>query len=292
MRRDHAPLREQHAHHWHGILVGLGVPASALVNKHGPCPVCGGNDRFRFDDKEGLGTFICSHCGAGDGPKLAMLFVMIPEPVKAAMLFYVAGFIMAQGCQLVSARLLDTRRMLIVAFGMSAGIAVAVAPQAFISAAPILASALSVGAVVAFLMNIVTLPTVSKKAAVAMTNDAGASGKVKEWVEAVAGSWALKRQTAANLDLSLSEFTGLLLERGVQSIALSARLAEDRVEITMTWEGEPLPSPPQRAGVEDLMGSDAERHGFAVWLATRQAHGFRQRRIGEGGNEMWLAFED
>ncbi len=31
------------------------------------------------------------------------------EPLKAAMLFYVAGFIMTQGCQLVTARLLDTR---------------------------------------------------------------------------------------------------------------------------------------------------------------------------------------
>lgn len=35
--------------------------------KHGPCPACGGKDRFRYDDKEGRGTFYCSACGAGDG---------------------------------------------------------------------------------------------------------------------------------------------------------------------------------------------------------------------------------
>lgn len=35
--------------------------------KHGPCPACGGKDRFRFDDKEHRGTFYCSACGAGDG---------------------------------------------------------------------------------------------------------------------------------------------------------------------------------------------------------------------------------
>ena len=35
--------------------------------------MCGGKDRFRFDDKEGRGTWFCSHCGAGDGVKLAML---------------------------------------------------------------------------------------------------------------------------------------------------------------------------------------------------------------------------
>jgi len=41
--------------------------ASSLDGKHRPCPVCGGNDRFRFDNKEGRGTHICSQCGSGDG---------------------------------------------------------------------------------------------------------------------------------------------------------------------------------------------------------------------------------
>ncbi len=39
-------------------------------NRHQACPVCGGADRFRFDDKEGRGTWFCNQCGAGDGLKL------------------------------------------------------------------------------------------------------------------------------------------------------------------------------------------------------------------------------
>ncbi|HBX7554319.1 TPA: toprim domain-containing protein, partial [Klebsiella pneumoniae] len=38
--------------------------------RHQACPVCGGADRFRFDDKEGRGTWFCNQCGAGDGLKL------------------------------------------------------------------------------------------------------------------------------------------------------------------------------------------------------------------------------
>lgn len=57
---------------WRGILLTLGMDERALSGKHGPCPLCGGKDRFRFDDKDGLGTFYCSGCGAGDGVKLAM----------------------------------------------------------------------------------------------------------------------------------------------------------------------------------------------------------------------------
>lgn len=57
---------------WPGILRALGIEEAALSGKHGPCPMCGGTDRFRFDDKEGRGTYYCSGCGAGDGFALAM----------------------------------------------------------------------------------------------------------------------------------------------------------------------------------------------------------------------------
>ncbi|EOZ1379824.1 DNA primase [Enterobacter hormaechei] len=54
--------------HWPRILPALGVPV--IKNSHQACPVCGGSDRFRFDDKEGRGTWFCNQCGAGDGLKL------------------------------------------------------------------------------------------------------------------------------------------------------------------------------------------------------------------------------
>ncbi|HHT1520087.1 TPA: primase-helicase zinc-binding domain-containing protein [Enterobacter hormaechei] len=54
--------------HWPRILPALGV--KVMKNRHQACPVCGGSDRFRFDDKEGRGTWLCNQCGAGDGLKL------------------------------------------------------------------------------------------------------------------------------------------------------------------------------------------------------------------------------
>lgn len=63
---------------WRGILLELGMPAAALTGKHCPCPMCGGENRFRFDNKDQRGTFICNQCGAGDGVKLAVAFVGKP----------------------------------------------------------------------------------------------------------------------------------------------------------------------------------------------------------------------
>ena len=63
-------LSNQAMGRWYGILISLGVDAGHLRNKKGPCPGCGGRDRFRWDDKDGRGTFYCGGGGdplAGDG---------------------------------------------------------------------------------------------------------------------------------------------------------------------------------------------------------------------------------
>ncbi|WP_028110721.1 primase-helicase zinc-binding domain-containing protein [Ferrimonas futtsuensis] len=55
--------------HWLQLLQyhGVEVPPQG---KQGPCPVCGGDDRFCFDNQENRGTWICRKCDgkqAGDG---------------------------------------------------------------------------------------------------------------------------------------------------------------------------------------------------------------------------------
>jgi putative DNA primase/helicase len=52
---------------WPEILPRLGIGTEFLRNKHGPCPLCGGRDRYRFDDRDGEGTYYCNQCGAGSG---------------------------------------------------------------------------------------------------------------------------------------------------------------------------------------------------------------------------------
>jgi putative DNA primase/helicase len=63
---------EQARGRWRDIHAILGVPAQFLKNKHGPCPMCGGRDRYRYDDKDGSGSYYCNQCGAGAGITLLM----------------------------------------------------------------------------------------------------------------------------------------------------------------------------------------------------------------------------
>lgn len=52
---------------WREILPRLGIETRFLTNKQGPCPFHPGKTKFRFDDLDGNGTWICNDCGAGAG---------------------------------------------------------------------------------------------------------------------------------------------------------------------------------------------------------------------------------
>jgi putative DNA primase/helicase len=60
---------------WTDILQMLGIDAKYLRNQHGPCPICEGTDRFRYDNKNGSGSFFCSSHGSGDGALLAQQYL-------------------------------------------------------------------------------------------------------------------------------------------------------------------------------------------------------------------------
>ncbi|WP_181023060.1 DUF927 domain-containing protein [Aeromonas sp. ASNIH8] len=75
---------------WPELLAAVGIDTPSR-GKHGPCPVCGGSDRFRLDDKGGRGTWICNQCGAGDGLDLVSKVTGKPPKEVAELLAPLVG---------------------------------------------------------------------------------------------------------------------------------------------------------------------------------------------------------
>lgn len=58
---------------WHRVLLGAGLTEKQLSKKNGPCPVCGGHDRYHFSNYKGRGDSYCrKNCGHRDGFQLLM----------------------------------------------------------------------------------------------------------------------------------------------------------------------------------------------------------------------------
>lgn len=65
-------IAQQAQGRWPLILAALGVEKQFLSKRNGPCPMCGGKDRYRFTDYQQKGMWYCSQCGTGDGFDLLM----------------------------------------------------------------------------------------------------------------------------------------------------------------------------------------------------------------------------
>lgn len=75
-RRD--DIHELARGRWRHILLEAGVKAEFLSGKHTACPLCGGTDRFRWDNKEGSGSSFCNGCGSKSGVDLVMGMMRVP----------------------------------------------------------------------------------------------------------------------------------------------------------------------------------------------------------------------
>ena len=75
---------------WLSIIRSCGMDIDGVKNRHEGCPICGdGVKRFRLDDLRGDGTWICNHCGSGDGIGLIDLYMRGFKPA----IEFVAGYL-------------------------------------------------------------------------------------------------------------------------------------------------------------------------------------------------------
>lgn len=222
-------------------------------------------------------------------PKMIALLVLMPPPVKAALLLYLGCVMMAAGCQAVAARALDARRTLVVGAGLSAALLVLASPPAIIAALPLwLRSPMMAGAMTALSLHLLTIPLVAKRKSLAITLGPAAGQDISDRCAAVAGAWGLRKDVATRLERALVELAEALAARGQARLEAKLNWAEDAVEVRLRVEGEPLPTtgggaPPT---AEDLLLDDAALERFTVWMALRQAEQVSQRSTGAGRHEL------
>ncbi|MFL5337527.1 MAG: solute carrier family 23 protein [Geminicoccaceae bacterium] len=225
-------------------------------------------------------------------PKVVALFVLVPDPVKAAMLADVCCFMMAAGCQLITTRMLDAQRTFTVGIGLSTGLAVLTGRAELVALLPpALASPVTAGALVAFVLNLLTKPLIARSTTFGIAIGPGLQQAIEDRCIEMGGAWGARRGTIEQISHCLLELVEVLAGRGNDGLSVEARFTEGQISLVLNWAGDPLPPPAARPDVSDLEGPLAAQEAFAVWLATRHAQRFEQRET-ETGTEARLDFAD
>lgn len=220
-------------------------------------------------------------------PPLHNLFITLPAPLFGAILMFSAAFILANGLNIIVARMLDTRRILTIGIALILGISHDVYPHLFDSLPLWLrsfaGSSLVVALVTALLLNALFRIGTKQTAKLEATLDQDLLGKIFLFCRENGAIWGARRDVMDRVVAALTEAGELAMgnSREKGKAALEIRYEEFRILADFSYETA------ARAGSEEfseegMMTEELElrlmRH-FADQVTLAEAPGRKSMRL-------------
>jgi xanthine permease XanP len=210
-------------------------------------------------------------------PALIGVLIIMPRPVMAAAMLFTSAFIMISGVQIISSRVLDNRRTLVIGMGMLSFSAVSVYPNAFSDAPqwvqPLVGTPLVLATLVALLLNL--LFRIGIRRTVEMTIDSIAADPldVASFIERHAGVWGARRDVASRVEFAVQQTIEAVNGAGaaVGPIRLVISYDEFVIDAVMTYQGTLLDFPMQPPSHDEIIETEDGHRRLAGFLIRRYA---------------------
>ena len=221
-------------------------------------------------------------------PGTASVLDAIPAGILGAACFYSATFTIRTGIAMLSQRLVDTRRTLVIGSAIATSMLVVDShgyPHLPLLVQQVLNSALAAAMLLALALNAVLRLGIPKTASLHWQPDKG-FGTLKEFAEAQCRIWGARVETSDRASNFLEEFsqTARRLASPAQPVELRLRYNEVGLQIDLAWVGEPMPT----AGPLNI---DAEDISLQIALMRHWADEMRSFTQ-EDGRQALLAYID
>jgi NCS2 family nucleobase:cation symporter-2 len=221
-------------------------------------------------------------------PMLTGLFVLMPRPVMGAALLFAACFILINGLQAITSRMLDARRTIVIGLGFSAGFAAEIFPAMAeavpVALKPIVSSSLVLGTITALLLNL--LFRLGQRQRVTMTVDPAAPDAltdVREFFDELGRAWGARHDIMERASFGVSQAVETIREmwepRG--PIRVEARFDEFNVDIVLAYRGDPFELPERRPSNKEIIESEAGHRRLAGYMMRRNADRVATSRKGD-----------
>lgn len=210
-------------------------------------------------------------------PAYTAVMVATPEPVVAGAAFFASAFVIANGMQIVTSRMLDARRSLAVGLGMITAVAVLMFPHAADAAPdwlrPIGASPLVAGVVVAFLLNLVFRIGVRKQVTLAFAPDASAAQRIEDLLNQQGGAWGARADVVRRAIFGAQQLVETVAEHCEPGgpIELQAGFDEYHLDLQLRWRGLPLALPDERPSHAEILDAEDGTRRLAGYMLRRNA---------------------
>jgi NCS2 family nucleobase:cation symporter-2 len=197
--------------------------------------------------------------------------------VAGAALLFVAAFVLINGLEIMTSRLLDARTTFVIGFAFMGGLAVDLLPHGFANAPgwirPLLVSSLVFGPVAALILNALFRLGIRKVQKFTVDPVAPDNYAIERFMETHGAAWGARRdvvdRATFNLMQSIETIVGGCEPQG--PLEVEATFDEFNLNIRVSYTGPPLELPDKRPTNEEIMASEEGQRRLAGFMLRRYA---------------------
>jgi xanthine permease XanP len=217
-------------------------------------------------------------------PPAACVVATIPTPVIGASMFFTGAFVFTNGLQMITGRLLDARKIIVIGFSFTMAIVADVYHDVFArlpsGAQPILGNALVLGTICAVVLNVVMRIGVRRHVALRLASGRLDRDAVGRFLAEQGAHWAARPDVIARATFGVVQSLEVLgdLPAGAE---IDASFDEFNLDVRIRYAGAPLVIAEQRPSPRTIMASEEGERLLAGYLLRRSADRISSRMSGD-----------
>jgi xanthine permease XanP len=210
-------------------------------------------------------------------PKLGHLLYAMPRAVAGAALVFSSTFIIINGLEIMTSRLLDARKTLVIGLALVFGLAVEVLPGLLDVLPPAarvaLGTSLVLGTLVGLGLNVLFRIGLRRTATMTVSTGAVDTQAVEEFMDANGAAWGARRDVIERAKFNLAQSIETIASSGVAGGALEAEASFDEfnLDVRVSYDGPPLELPERRPSNEEIIASEEGERKLAGFMLRRLA---------------------
>jgi xanthine permease XanP len=210
-------------------------------------------------------------------PKLTTLLAVMPRPVIVAALLFAVSFIIINGVQVISSRLLDVRRSLVIALSIVAGVAVEVFPTIAAAVprgvAPLIGSSLVFSTLIALALNLSFRIGVKKTVRLTLESSQIEPQKIEDFLQSESAKWGARPDVVQRATFGVTQLVEVVAENCWRSgpIVIEASFDEFNLDVRVSYQGDALEFPDRRPSNEQIRDSSDGARLLAGFMLRRNA---------------------
>ena len=228
-------------------------------------------------------------------PGLAATFAIMPAPIMGAQLIYSTCFLMLGGLQVMTARMLDARRIFAVGIALIFGLSVEIAPELYRNVPellhPVFASSTALATLIAVALGLLFRIGLHKTSSMQLYAGDNNLIRINAFMEEHGSAWGMRRMVVTRAADAIYEFVTNAGNLHLRSnlLTVTAQFDEFHLDVEIEYDGEPIELSNRMPTLEEF-GKESGVALMAQYIIRQSADSVRIKQRGPR-SVLFLHFE-